>query len=78
MNKPGGFDCPGCGWPDPSSSNAEPLVFCENGAKAQAWELTDRSVTPEFFPEHTVSWLCEQSDHRPARISCSDRRTIPA
>ena len=63
MNKPGGFDCPGCGWPDPSPSKAEPLVFCENGAKALAWELTDRRVTPEFFAKHTVSWLREQSDY---------------
>jgi molybdopterin-dependent oxidoreductase alpha subunit len=63
MNKPGGFDCPGCGWPDPSPSNAEPLVFCENGAKALAWELTDRRVTLEFFAQHTVSWLREQSDY---------------
>jgi molybdopterin-dependent oxidoreductase alpha subunit len=63
MNKPGGFDCPGCGWPDPSPKNAEPLVFCENGAKALAWESTARRVTPEFFAEHSVSWLRQQSDY---------------
>src|SRR5271154_4859198 len=63
MNKPGGFDCPGCGWPDPSPSSAEPLVFCENGAKALAWEMTERRVTPEFFAKHTVSWLRAQSDY---------------
>jgi hypothetical protein len=44
MNKPGGFDCPGCGWPDPSPQSAEPLVFCENGAKALAWEATERAI----------------------------------
>jgi molybdopterin-dependent oxidoreductase alpha subunit len=63
MNKPGGFDCPGCGWPDPSPDAAEPLVFCENGAKALAWEATERRVTPEFFAEHPVSSLREQSDY---------------
>ncbi len=62
MNKPGGFDCPGCGWPDPAPDGGEPLVFCENGAKALAWEATDRRVTPEFFADHTVSWLREQPD----------------
>lgn len=62
MNKPGGFDCPGCGWPDPAPGSAEPLVFCENGAKAVAWETTERRVTPEFFAAHSVSWLREQSD----------------
>jgi molybdopterin-dependent oxidoreductase alpha subunit len=63
MNKPGGFDCPGCGWPDPSPKQAEPLVFCENGAKALAWEATERRVTPDFFAEHPVSWLREQTDY---------------
>ncbi len=62
MNKAGGFDCPGCGWPDPAPGSGEPLVFCENGAKALAWEATDRRVTPEFFATHPVSWLREQSD----------------
>ena len=63
MNKPGGFDCPGCGWPDPSPRDGEPLVFCENGAKALAWEATERRVTPAFFAEHTVSSLRDRSDY---------------
>lgn len=63
MNKPGGFDCPGCGWADPSPEHAEPLVFCENGAKALAWEATEKRVTPEFFAEHSVTWLRQQSDY---------------
>lgn len=63
MNKPGGFDCPGCAWPDPPGGKAEPLVFCENGAKALAWEATERRVTPEFFAAHTVEWLAAQSDY---------------
>jgi molybdopterin-dependent oxidoreductase alpha subunit len=63
MNKPGGFDCPGCGWPDPSPDKAEPLVFCENGAKALAWEATALRAGPEFFAQHTVAELQKQSDH---------------
>ncbi|MGA8641358.1 MAG: hypothetical protein WB650_05595 [Candidatus Binatus sp.] len=38
MNKPGGFKCSSCAWPDPSPAHADPLVICENGAKAVAWE----------------------------------------
>lgn len=62
MNKAGGFDCPGCGWPDPAPGSGEPLVFCENGAKALAWEATDRRATPEFFTTHSVAELRAQSD----------------
>ena len=40
MNKPGGFKCPSCAWPDPAPGRGEALVFCENGAKALAWEAT--------------------------------------
>jgi formate dehydrogenase major subunit len=61
MNQPAGFDCPGCAWPDPSGSF--PLKFCENGAKAMAWEATSNRVTSDFFAQHTVSWLAEQSDY---------------
>jgi formate dehydrogenase major subunit len=61
MNQPDGFKCPGCAWPDPHQQAL--LVFCENGAKALAWETTAGRVTPEFFAAHTVSWLEQQSDH---------------
>lgn len=42
MNKPEGFDCPGCAWPDPKHSAS--FDICENGAKAIAWEVTDKQV----------------------------------
>lgn len=38
-NQPHGFDCPGCAWPDPKHTSP-PFEFCENGAKAVAWEAT--------------------------------------
>ena len=47
MNQPDGFDCPGCAWPDPKHTSS--FEFCENGAKAVAWETTKKRVTPEFF-----------------------------
>ena len=47
MNQPHGFDCPGCAWPDPKHTSS--FEFCENGAKAVAFELTKRQVTPAFF-----------------------------
>ena len=42
MNKPEGFDCPGCAWPDPKHSAS--FDICENGAKAIAWEVTDKQT----------------------------------
>jgi len=35
-NKPDGFDCPGCAWPDKDHTST--FQFCENGAKAVTWE----------------------------------------
>jgi molybdopterin-dependent oxidoreductase alpha subunit len=61
MNQPGGFDCPGCAWPDPKHTSS--FEFCENGAKAVAFELTKRRVTREFFAAYSVSELSRQSDY---------------
>ena len=60
-NKPDGFDCPGCAWPDKKHSST--FQFCENGAKAVTWEATKKRVPPEFFAAHTVSELLAWSDH---------------
>lgn len=60
VNQPEGFDCPGCAWPDDKAKKM--FNFCENGAKAVAFETTNKRVTPQFFSEHTVSWLADQSD----------------
>ncbi len=53
QNKPDGFMCVSCAWAKP----AKPLAFeyCENGAKATAWEQTRRRATPDFFAAHTVT-----------------------
>lgn len=60
MNKPTGFDCPGCAWPDPKHSAS--FDMCENGAKAVSWEATSKRTTPEFFAAHTVTELLSWSD----------------
>ena len=61
MNQPEGFDCPGCAWPDPKHTSV--FEWCENGAKALAWEATTKRCTPEFFAAHTVSELSAWSDY---------------
>jgi molybdopterin-dependent oxidoreductase alpha subunit len=61
-NKPDGFDCPGCAWPDKAHTST--FQFCENGAKAVTWEATKKRVTPEFFAAHTVTELLTWSDHK--------------
>ena len=62
MNKPGGFKCPSCAWPDPPP-HSDSLVFCENGAKALAWESTKKRATPAFFAQYSVTELARQSDY---------------
>ncbi len=61
MNQPAGFDCPGCAWPDPDHTSA--FEFCENGAKAVAWEATEKRCSPEVLSAHTVSALAGWSDY---------------
>ncbi len=62
QNKPGGYMCVSCSWAKPS----EPLPFeyCENGAKATAWETTRRRVDPAFFEKHSLTELEGWSDYR--------------
>ena len=60
-NKPDGFDCPGCAWPDKEHTST--FQFCENGAKAVTWEATNKRVGPDFFAEHSVTELTAWSDH---------------
>src|SRR5689334_13673894 len=55
VNQPGGFDCPGCAWPEPPPGKRPHAEFCENGAKAVAEEATLRRVTAEFFAAHSIT-----------------------
>ena len=62
QNKPNGFMCVSCSWAKPAKPH--PFEFCENGAKATAWEITGKTVTPEFFGAHTLTELRTWSDHQ--------------
>ena len=55
QNKPDGFMCTSCAWPKPADHH--PAEFCEEGAKATAWELTTLRTTPEFFEQYTLTEL---------------------
>jgi molybdopterin-dependent oxidoreductase alpha subunit len=61
QNKPHGFACVSCAWAKPAKPR--PFEFCEEGAKATTWEITNRRCTPDFFAEHTVSELESWTDH---------------
>jgi len=63
MNQVNGFDCPGCAWPDPVSGQRSFAEFCENGAKAAAWETTKNRVGRTFFATHSVAELREMDHH---------------
>ena len=56
----GGFDCPGCAWPD--DRKGLHMDICENGIKHVTWEMTRKRVTREFFAAHTVTELMNWSD----------------
>jgi len=57
----GGFDCPGCAWPDDPTGLR--LDLCENGVKHVTWELTRELAGRDFFDAHTVSELAGWSDY---------------
>ncbi len=61
QNKPEGFACVSCAWPKPADHH--PAEFCEEGAKATAWELTSLRTTPDFFAQHTLSELRDWNDY---------------
>jgi len=62
INQKDGYDCQSCAWPDPDGSR-HVAEFCENGAKATAWEATTRRATPELFARYSIAELAAMSDH---------------
>ena len=74
MNQKGGFDCPGCAWPDPDDKRSVLGEYCENGAKALAEEATLKKVTPDFFEQYSIEELSNWSDYE---IGRSGRLTHP-
>jgi len=63
MNQPGGFDCSSCAWPDPDDDRSPFAEYCENGAKALAWEATSKKVDAEFFAQNSVADLAALTDY---------------
>ena len=61
QNKEDGFACPSCAWAKPA--NAHPAEFCENGAKATAWETTSYRCGPDFFAAHSITELLGWRDY---------------
>jgi molybdopterin-dependent oxidoreductase alpha subunit len=60
QNKPDGFACVSCSWAKPADPHT--FEFCENGAKATAWEITTRRADAAFFAKHTVAELSTWND----------------
>ena len=61
QNKADGFACVSCAWSKPA--HPHPVEFCENGAKATAWEMTGYRTSPEWLETHPVAELRTLSDY---------------
>jgi molybdopterin-dependent oxidoreductase alpha subunit len=61
LNQEGGFDCPGCAWPEPRTER-NLFEFCENGVKHVADEATLLRCGPELFAEHSIEDLRRRTD----------------
>lgn len=62
LNQKGGFDCPGCAWPDPDDERSQLGEYCENGIKAIAEEAQKKQVTADFFTQHSVQEIGSWTD----------------
>ncbi|HEX9825984.1 MAG TPA: FdhF/YdeP family oxidoreductase [Flavobacteriaceae bacterium] len=62
INQKGGFDCPGCAWPDPDDERSSLGEYCENGIKAIAEEAQKNTIESDFFANHSVKELASWTD----------------
>ena len=67
LNQIGGVDCPSCAWPDPDDHRAT-AEFCENGAKAVAWEADKRKFTAAEFAKFSIAALAALSDYEHGQL----------
>ena len=61
QNKPRGFACVSCSYAKPE--HPKPFEFCENGAKATAWEITRQALLAGIFRRAHVAELESWSDY---------------
>ncbi|MGK0389643.1 MAG: molybdopterin-dependent oxidoreductase alpha subunit [Maribacter sp.] len=74
MNQKGGFDCPGCAWPDPDDKRSLFAEYCENGAKALAEEATLKRTDVDFFRRYSIPEMTTWTD---MELGKSGRLTHP-
>jgi len=74
INQKGGFDCPGCAWPDPDDERSAFGEYCENGMKAMAEEVQNKIIGSDFFAVHSIDELAAMSDYE---IGKSGRLATP-
>ncbi|MGH8995549.1 MAG: hypothetical protein ACRDYB_05900, partial [Acidimicrobiales bacterium] len=61
LNQVDGFDCMSCAWPDPPDRKR--AEFCENGARAVAWEADLRRIPASFWAATSLTELAQRSGH---------------
>lgn len=84
-NQPeGGFDCPGCAWPDHKTHKT--IDVCETGIKVLASETMSVKADAKFFARHTVSelqgWTGYELEHsgrlsEPMRYDAKQDKYLP-
>lgn len=62
INQKGGFDCPGCAWPDPDDERSSLGEYCENGIKAIAEEAQNKTIGADFFAKHSMDEIASWTD----------------
>jgi len=61
LNQTGGFDCPGCAWPEPATER-NVFEFCENGVKHVADEATPLRADAALFARYSLEELRARGD----------------
>jgi molybdopterin-dependent oxidoreductase alpha subunit len=62
LNHSHGIDCMSCAWPE-RDDHRKMAEFCENGAKAVAWEADSRKCDAEFFAKHSIVELSNKDEY---------------
>jgi hypothetical protein len=68
MNQPGGFDCPGCAWPDPKHTSS--FEYCENGGNKICQQQKPMAPGP-ITSEDTEIYILSIIDETPTSDTLS-------